>query len=277
MISYFKLHSYIIFLHQITDYIFGMKICSLGSGSSGNSFYIEGSGTRILVDVGFNLTEIERRLAAAEISPADLNGIIITHEHADHVCGLRLFVKKWKIPFYVNNLTLDAIKKILKDPDVNVFYNSMEFAIGNLNIQPFPVLHDASCTSGFVISNGTKKIFYATDIGFVTFLVKERMKNANAIIFESNHDKKMLVDGKYPWFLKQRILGRQGHISNEESAMAIRDIINDSCSRIILAHISKENNDHRLALDTHRKILGNDDIPIHLAEQNSVSKIYNIR
>ena len=253
-----------------------MKVCILGSGSGGNSIYIEGKETRILIDTGFYLNIIEERLSDAGISPEQLSGILITHEHRDHICGLNMFVRKWNIPIYINNMTYNIIKNWVRSINPTIFHNGSDFSIGELEIKPFSLLHDAADNSGFVVKCDNKKVFYATDLGFVTSLVKERMKDSDLIIFESNHDYEMLISGSYPWYLKQRILSREGHISNEESAIALKEVINDRVKRIILAHVSRENNHPDVLLDTHQRILYGRNVPLIVAPQDRISDIFEV-
>ena len=253
-----------------------MNVCFLGSGSKGNSFYVSDEGTKILIDVGFYLNVIEQRLSDAGINPDEINGILITHEHNDHICGLNMFVRKWGIPVFMNELTFDSAKNYLKDIKVSIFNNGSDFSIGGLQIKPFSLLHDCADNSGFVITNKEKKVFYATDLGFVTALVKERMKGCDLVVFESNHDRDMLINGKYPWYLKQRILSRQGHISNEESAFALKEGISDNVKRIILAHISQENNHPDILMNTHKKILDGVNVSLSVSSQDSVNDIYEV-
>ena len=253
-----------------------MRVCFLGSGSSGNSFYLEGDNTRILIDAGFNFKVLGQRLSEIGVLPEQLDAILITHEHSDHICGLSLISRKWDVPVYVSNLCADVIQQFVKHLKAKVFYNGSDFILGDLQIRPFPLLHDTVSNSGFVINCGDKKVFYATDLGFVTSIVKERMKDTDLIVFESNHDRDMLINGKYPWYLKQRILGRQGHISNEESATALKEILNHKCKRVIFAHVSRENNNSDVLLDTHRKILNGNTLDLVVAMQDKIGDIYEV-
>jgi len=253
-----------------------MKVCVLGSGSGGNSFYFEGNGTKILIDVGFYLNVIEERLYDAGISSGHLNGILITHEHKDHVCGLNMFARKWDIPVYINDMTYNVMKKWTKSINPTIFHNGSNFSIGELEIKPFSLPHDAADNSGFVIKCDGKKIFYATDLGFVTLLAKEHMKNSDLIVIESNHDREMLINGSYPWYLKQRILSREGHISNEESAVALKEVISNKVKEIILAHVSRENNHPDVLIDTHHRILDETDVPLTVAPQHRISDVFEI-
>ena len=253
-----------------------MKVCILGSGSRGNSLYIEGKETRILIDTGFYLNIIEERLSDVGISPEQLSGILITHEHRDHICGLNMFVHKWNNPIYINDMTFNIVRKWAKIINPTIFHNGSDFSIGELEIRPFSLLHDAADNSGFVVKCDNKKVFYATDLGFVTSLVKERMKDSDLIIFESNHDREMLINGIYPWYLKQRILSREGHISNEESAIALKEVINDRVKRIILAHVSRENNHPDVLLDTHQRIIDWTNVPLIVAPQDRISDIFEV-
>jgi len=164
----------------------------------------------------------------------------------------------------------------VKNPDIRVFNNGSDFVVGEFEIRAFPTFHDSVSCSGFTIKRDNKKIFYATDLGFVTSLVKERMKDSDLIVFESNHDIQMLMNGSYPHYLKQRILSREGHLSNEESAIALKEAIDKKVKRIILAHVSLENNHTDVLMDTHQKILDGKDISLSIAYQDEVSEIFEI-
>ncbi len=253
-----------------------MKLCSLGSGSRGNSFYIEGNETKLLIDAGFYISTIEERLSEINSSLGEIDGILITHEHRDHIIGLNLVCQNYNIPVYANGETADEMLQWVRNPDIRIFENGSNFSIGEFEIRAFPTIHDSVNSSGFVIKLDNKKIFYATDLGFVTSLVKERMKDSDLIVFESNHDRQMLLNGSYPHYLKQRILSREGHISNEESATALKETIDKKVKRIILAHVSLENNHTDVLMDTHQKILDGKDVPLSIAYQDEVSEIFEI-
>jgi phosphoribosyl 1,2-cyclic phosphodiesterase len=221
----------------------------LGSGSAGNCAYIETDQTRILVDAGFSARQIRQRLASIARTPENLSGILITHEHSDHVQGLAVLAEKLRIPVYCNRPTLDALQcQIQAKLDYRLFATGAAFDIGDLCIETFSIPHDAQEPVGFLIRTAETNIGFLTDLGHVTRLVVERVRSANVLVLEANHDVKMLQECvRRPWSLKQRILGRHGHLSNEAAADAVEQIVSTDLRHLFLGHLSRECNRADLA------------------------------
>lgn len=233
-----------------------MKLCVLGSGSKGNSFYFECGSTKILVDVGFSAKRIVERLGHIGVSPGEISGICITHEHGDHVRGLVKFSFDHQIPAYLTRKTFSKIKNKEKlEPTARLFESGSHFAIENISVLPFPILHDAADPHGYIIKNQTKQVAVATDIGYITQLVRYRLQNMDWLVLESNYDEAMLKAGPYPWQLKQRVMSKHGHLSNVDATAAIKDAHHEGLKGVSLAHISETNNCEEIALDTISKRL----------------------
>ena len=225
------------------------KLTILGSGSSGNCAYVETDETRVLVDAGFSPRQIRLRLAGIGRAPENLTAILITHEHSDHICGLAGIAVKLKIPVYCNRATKDEIEHLLKVRlDCRLFVTGASFEVGDVLVDTFGIPHDAQDPVGFLLRTSAGNIGFATDLGHFTRLVAERVRHANALILESNHDVKMLQDcPRRPWSLKQRILSRHGHLSNDACANATEDIMTANLRHLYLGHLSRECNKPELA------------------------------
>jgi phosphoribosyl 1,2-cyclic phosphodiesterase len=221
----------------------------LGSGSNGNCAYVETAETRILVDAGFSLRQIRQRLATIGRAPENLTGILITHEHSDHIAGLSALTEKLQIPVYCNRPTAEEIQFQLKSKFAfRLFSTGMSFEIGDILVETFSIPHDAQDPVGFLLRTNGANIGFLTDLGHATKLVLERVRPANALVLESNHDVKMLQDcPRRPWSLKQRILGRHGHLSNEAAAEAAQEIMSAELRHLYLGHLSRECNKPELA------------------------------
>lgn len=225
-----------------------MDVCALGSGSKGNCVYIEGGGTAVLVDAGLTSKELLRRMALAKIDPAKISAILFTHDHTDHCDAIAVFHKHLHATLYANAGTSEGIDRVAKTGlSWTLFETSQSMDIGELHVEPFPVSHDASDPVGFIFSNGASRLFYATDLGCVTQLVRQKIKHCTAAVLESNHDHAMLMDSKRAWSLKMRIAGRSGHLSNEDAAAFIRTDIPAELHTLLLAHLSEECNAPSLA------------------------------
>lgn len=236
-----------------------MRYSILASGSTGNSCYIATDEIRLLVDVGLTTKRIEGLIREIGEDPTQLDGILITHEHADHIRGLSVLARRYKLPIYCNHATWQAIRKMVKDLDdsyVNIFQTGEQHQLGDLKVESFGISHDAAEPMGFVFTHNQKKLSFVTDLGYVSEKIKERIYNSDVLIMEANHDVEMLRMGRYPWNLKRRILGDSGHLSNEACADALIDVIGRSTRNVYLAHLSKENNMIDLANMTVRQILG---------------------
>ena len=226
-----------------------VSLTILGSGSSGNCAYLESGETRILIDAGFSLRQIRLRLAAIGRAPEALTGILITHEHSDHVQGLPALTEKLGIPVYCNRPTRDAIEYQLKVKlNSHLFTTGTGFAIGDIGIESFSVPHDAQEPVGYLLRTERGNVGFVTDLGHATRLVIERVRAANVLVLEANHDIKMLQDCPHrPWSLKQRILGRHGHLSNEAAAEVSDQIMSPGLRHLYLAHLSRQCNRPELA------------------------------
>ncbi len=221
----------------------------LGSGSGGNCAYIETAETRLLVDAGFSARQIRQRLASISRAPENLTAILITHEHVDHVQGLPLVAHRLGIPVYTNRLTLDALEFQHKIRFAgHVFETGATFEIGDIQVDTFSIPHDAQDPVGFLLRTESGNIGFLTDLGHATRLVVERVRCANVLMLEANHDVKLLQDDvRRPWSLKQRILGRHGHLSNEAAAEAIEQIVSEHLRHLYLGHLSRDCNRPELA------------------------------
>jgi len=232
-----------------------VRLTILGSGSAGNCAYVETDDARILVDAGFSLRQIRQRLAAIGRGPENLTGILITHEHADHVNGLAGLSEKLRIPVYCNRDTRDAIEYQLKTKlACRLFTTGSGFEIGDIEVENFSIPHDAQDPVGYLLRTNHGNIGFLTDLGHATRLVLDRVRHANALVLEANHDVKMLQNcPRRPWSLKQRILGRHGHLSNEAAADAAEQIMSAELKHLYLGHLSRECNRPELA---HRVVSG---------------------
>jgi len=228
-----------------------VRLTILGSGSAGNCAYVETDETRILVDAGFSSRQIRQRLAGIARAPENLTGVLITHEHSDHVQGLGLLAEKLRIPVYCNRPTQEAIQSQLGvRMDCHLFTTGATFEIGDILVESFAVPHDAQEPVGFLLRTNGVNLGFVTDLGHVTKLVIERVRAANVLVLEANHDVKMLQDCQHrPWSLKQRILGRHGHLSNDAAAAAAEQIMSAELRHLYLGHLSRECNRPELAHD----------------------------
>lgn len=227
-----------------------VKLTVLGSGSSGNCSYIETDQTRILIDAGFTARQIRERLALIGRSPETLDAILLTHEHSDHAQGLTVLCRKLPVPIYCNRLTKDAVVYQTEMAfDCRLFTTGREFSIGDVVVETFSVPHDAQDPVGFLIHTSGGSIGLVTDLGHATRLVVERIKAANVLMIETNHDVKLLQeDTRRPWSVKQRILSRHGHLSNEAAGAVIEQIASEQLRHIYLGHLSRDCNRPELAL-----------------------------
>lgn len=230
-----------------------VQLTILGSGSAGNCAYLETSETRLLIDAGFSGRQIRQRLAGISRSPESLQGILITHEHSDHILGLTNLAAKLRVPVYCNRLTREAIEAQLQiQIDARLFATGDSFTIGDVVVETFAVPHDASDPCGFLLRAPSVNFGFLTDLGHATRLVIERIRPANVLLLETNHDVKMLQeDLRRPWSLKQRILSRHGHLSNDGAADVVEQVMSANLRHLYMGHLSRECNKPELA---HRAI-----------------------
>lgn len=226
-----------------------VQLTILGSGSSGNCAYLETAETRLLIDAGLSARQIRKRLLTIGRAPESLNGILITHEHSDHVQGLAVLATKLQVPVYCNRLTKEAIEAQLQMRlDFRLFATGTTFEVGDVCVDTFSVPHDAYDPVGFLVHTCAGKIGFLTDLGHATKLVIERVRAANILLLETNHDMKLLQeDTKRPWSVKQRISSRHGHLSNDGAAQVTEQIVSAELQRIYLGHLSSDCNHPDLA------------------------------
>ncbi len=253
-----------------------MKICSLSSGSKGNSLYIETQDTRILVDAGLSALQIKTRLESIRIDPKTIDGIVLTHAHRDHVIGADSFSRQFGVPIYGHPDTLDELTYLFKSTKAIIPWTGV-FSIKDLLLKPFRVPHDSHPTVGYSISSERKTIAVCTDLGTTTREVEENITNVDCLLIESNHDPEMLINGPYSWELKERIASRVGHLSNHDTGALIKKIINGRMEKILLAHLSEENNTPDLAKATILDYIGYQaEEFIDVIEQKKVSDIFDL-
>jgi phosphoribosyl 1,2-cyclic phosphodiesterase len=272
-----------------------VRFTILGSGSSGNCAYVETESSRVLVDAGFSPRQIRQRLATIGRTPENLTAIFITHEHADHISGLFGLAEKLRIPIYCNRDTQEAIAWAFKerwngkrDPlfdgmektaadfiaklEWRLFQTGDRFELNDLQVETFPIPHDAQDPVGYLLRTSAGNFGFATDLGHMTKLVMERIRAANVLVLESNHDVRMLHDSRRSWHLKQRILGRHGHLSNESAAEAAEQIMSADLKHLYLAHLSRECNKPELAMRVMTERMGRigaGHVQVQLASQHT--------
>ena len=259
-------------------------ITLLGSGSAGNCAVLESSGCRLLIDGGLSAKQITERLASVGIEPAMLDGILLTHEHTDHVSGLRVLCKKMPIPVYCTRLTAEMLRKeeLALHPDVRQFQAGAGFTIKDIDVQSFSVPHDAVDPVGFTFHHAGESLGFLTDLGKCTNLARERVRGVSTLVIETNHDEKTLqADTRRPWSLKQRIMSIHGHLSNAAAATEVVGLLEHGLNRAILCHLSRDCNSPELALGEVRGQLGaagaQETVEVYCATQKEVSPRFAIR
>ncbi|TAN39697.1 MAG: MBL fold metallo-hydrolase [Nitrospirae bacterium] len=253
-----------------------MQAISLQSGSNGNCIYVETSGVRLLFDAGICGSQAEGRLRARGRDIRDVDALIISHDHADHVKYAGVFQRKYGVPVYITPRTLakaESSHRLGKLHDVHCFFSGGSIQIGGVTIESVPTPHDGEDGSVFILDSGTKRLGILTDIGHVFQKLIRVVPTLDGVFMESNYDPGMLEAGRYPAFLKKRICGDGGHLSNIEAAelLSYGERLKWAC----LAHLSQDNNDPSLALKTHRKVLGND-LPLHVAGRHLPTDILRL-
>lgn len=230
-----------------------MKLSVLASGSKGNCTYIGTDHVNILIDVGMSCLYIERSLKRLEVSPDEIHGILITHTHLDHINGLRVFLKKHPTHLYISKMIYKDLQKIIDITDYTIVDTA--FDIDTLHIDIFKTSHDAPDSNGFIISDSASSLAYITDTGYINRKYHQMLTNKDYYIIESNHDIELLMNGSYPYPLKQRILGDIGHLSNKSTAEYLTKFVGPKTKGIILIHLSEENNRKDIAYSTVKNAL----------------------
>ena len=232
-----------------------MNACLLASGSKGNSLLLFNEESRLLIDAGLSARETCRRLALAGVAPDTLDAIVVTHEHVDHVRGIGLLGRRYRLPVYVHHDIARPLRD-QHDPGTLVEFDSgVELAVGDFAVRAFPVTHDAAATVGFTVADRGGKIGVATDLGLATRLVAEVLRGCRCLVLEANHDEELLRDGPYPWPLKQRIRSNHGHLSNRASAVLLEALCWPGLETVCLAHLSDTNNRPQLAHEAASAVL----------------------
>jgi phosphoribosyl 1,2-cyclic phosphodiesterase len=231
-----------------------VKVCLLASGSKGNAIYLASRDSRVLIDAGLSAREIDHRLARIDAGGAELDGILLTHEHTDHCRGLGPVSRRHRLPVLLHHRACRELPASARPADPREF-DGEPFCWRDLRIEPFALTHDAVAPVGFAIETADGKIGIATDLGIATRLVAERLKGCRVLILESNHDEVMLRDGPYPWHLKQRVRGNHGHLSNADSARLLEELLWPGLEAVFLAHLSETNNTPSLAAAGAREVL----------------------
>lgn len=225
-----------------------MKLCVLASGSKGNSTYIESKQTKILIDIGMSCLYIEKSLDSIGVRPREIQAILITHTHSDHINGLRVFLKKYHTTLYITEKIYKELKSQIEIK--NYIIIDKEFTLEDLQIQIIKTSHDAEDSNGYIIEDESSSIVYITDTGYINRRYHEKLMNKNYYVIESNHDVELLMNGSYPYHLKQRILGDRGHLSNKSCADYMSKFIGDNTKGVTLIHLSEENNRKEIAYST---------------------------
>ena len=245
-----------------------MRFCPLASGSSGNCVYIGSESTHLLVDVGISGKRTEEALHQMSLEGYDIGAVLITHEHSDHVKGLGVFSRKWGAPIYATENTFEAI---LRDPSLgridqglfHVIHPDVPFTIGDMTVNPMHISHDAADPVAYRISHGNRNVAVCTDLGTFDSYTVDGLQDMDGLLLEANHDVRMLQAGPYPYYLKQRILGDRGHLSNENSGRLLSRILSDRTGFVFLGHLSRENNMPELAYEAVRAEVDLSDTPFH--------------
>lgn len=262
-----------------------IKFCSLFSGSTGNAIFIGTERTKILIDAGVSKKKIVEALTSIGENPAELSAVLVSHEHTDHTRGVDLISKYFNVPIYANEGTWGSMEHKLNNVKLEnrrIFDTGKSFELDEFDIHPFAIPHDASDPVGFNICAGGKKITIATDIGHMTRVLLSKMEDSNILFLESNHDVEMLRIGPYPWNLKQRILGRSGHLSNEMASKVIAYLAEKGMKNFFIGHLSKTNNFPELAYQTvcnglaEKSIIPGKDVSLHVALRNQTGEVVAI-
>lgn len=262
-----------------------MELCSIASGSSGNCLCVGTDDCHLLIDAGVSGKRIEAGLNSVGLKTEEMQGILVTHEHMDHIQGLGVLARRYGLPMYATAGTIEAIlaTKAVGKIDVGLFHEvraEVDFTIGDLTIEPIAISHDAAEPVAYKFRQGDKTLAVMTDLGTYDERIVEKLKAMDVLFLESNHDVHMLQAGAYPYSLKQRILGEKGHLSNELCGKLLGEVLHDGLKAVFLGHLSKENNYPQLAYETVRVEItlgenpySGDDFPLYVAGRSEASEI----
>ncbi|MBN2432866.1 MAG: MBL fold metallo-hydrolase [Acidobacteria bacterium] len=259
-----------------------LRICVMGSGSGGNATYVGSEKTHLLIDFGLSTRRVAESLLQIGVHTDDIQGVVISHEHTDHVKGLTTFTRRFCAPIFLSRPTLEALTGVTINGSREIIEVGMAFRIGDLDILPFPVSHDAADPAGFLIRHQGMQVAHVTDLGCITEAIRYRVQGSDVLIIESNHDEEMLKIGPYPWPLKQRVLSRLGHLSNRDLAAYLQNDFDGRARTIVLAHLSQKNNHPELARLSAQEALAersaarSDSFEVILAQQDTLSPVITI-
>ncbi len=265
-----------------------LELCSIASGSSGNCICVGTDEHHVLIDAGISGKRVEQGLSSIGLKAEEMQGILITHEHIDHVAGLGVLARRYGIPLYATKGTIDAIMgiKSVGKIDESLFHpicSGEDFSIGDMTFHPISISHDAADPVAYRFTNGKQSFAVVTDLGTYDQKIVEELQQLDAVFLEANHDIRMLQTGIYPYPLKQRILGEKGHLSNERSGQLLCELLHDDLNAVMLGHLSRENNYEELAYETVRLEidLGDNpykvgDFPLYVAKRDAVSPMIRV-
>jgi len=255
-----------------------MRICVLGSGSGGNATFVEDGSTRLLIDAGLRVKDLTERLARVGIDPSMLDGILVSHEHHDHVQGVEPLARKWSLPVYISPRALDYAGAELQQVRHLPIAADVPVQIGSITVTPFSIPHDSVDPLAFSLRAGNSRVCVVTDIGYLPEAVRTRIAKADALVIESNHDTEMLRTGPYPWPLKQRVMSNLGHLSNEALAFFFDQYFDGTGRKIMLIHLSKQNNHPQMAYVSAVRALekNSQGTEVHLSLQDEISDILEL-
>lgn len=257
-----------------------MQTAALASGSSGNSFFIESNKVPLLIDAGISCKQIEQRMGDLGKDASQLKGIFITHEHTDHIKGVDVLARKYEIPVFITSKCYESCRFSLDDNLVRFIERDKLLNLGNIRVLPFSKSHDANDPVSYTVFSNNKKVSVITDIGFACKNVVSNIQDSNVAFLESNHDINMLVDGPYPKYLKERILSKEGHLSNYAASLLVLEHASSSLKHLVLSHLSENNNTEEIALKTmkgmidHRKDLKS--LKVHLSGRHNPTELISI-
>jgi phosphoribosyl 1,2-cyclic phosphodiesterase len=262
-----------------------LEICALASGSKGNAVYVGSEGQGVLIDAGLSGRELEGRLRAKELDPSSVKAVVMTHEHRDHASGAGVWARRFKVPLYAAYGVDAAMRRVmgensLKGVEVINFAPDAPFTVADMEFKPFPTSHDATSAVGFRIDNGRTTLGFATDLGEAGSEVIASLLGADALYLESNHEVELLMEGPYPYFLKKRIRGALGHLSNAECATLLASLVHSKLKAVILGHLSEVNNKPKIAFESAAKVLkdanAHEDIPLLVARQGVAGRLLSV-
>ena len=255
-----------------------MRVCLLSSGSKGNSCLVETKETKILIDLGTTCQYVCNELDKLGINPRDIDAILITHTHADHINGIKSFIRKYHTKIYVTDVLKELLENEIGPFDFEL-YEDKKATIKDLTINYIKTSHDAKGSIGFILNEGDKSMVYITNTGYINKRYIEKLSNKNLYILESNHDVYMLKNGPYPYFLQQRVVGDKGHLSNAQASSYLCDFIGDKTKKIVFAHLSEKNNTPEKVVETFNEKLDENNIKFNnyiIGKQNEPTEVIEI-